>query len=152
MAMTNESPTTPRPVRNTPTSKPRRRRTVLASEQVEDETPVLAGVYIRVSTAREEMISPELQQRDVDAYLARMSAQTKRPWRAVVVEQDLDISGRSFAREGIQRLMELMRQGAITSILTLPLRPVRPQPGAGPGAPGGGRAARRSGRQRHRAD
>ncbi len=79
---------------------------------------MLAGVYIRVSTAREEMISPELQQRDVDAYLARMTAQSGRAWRAVVVEQDLDISGRSFARAGIQNLMELMRQGAITTILT----------------------------------
>ena len=69
---------------------------------------MLAGVYIRVSTAREEMISPELQQRDVDAYLARMTAPTRRQWRAVVVAQDLDISGRSFARAGIQNLMELM--------------------------------------------
>ncbi|MDP9436626.1 MAG: recombinase family protein, partial [Actinomycetota bacterium] len=64
------------------------------------------------------MISPELQQRDVDAYLARMTAQTGRPWRAVVVEQDLDISGRSFAVEGIQKLMEMMRDGAITTIVT----------------------------------
>ncbi|MDP9434434.1 MAG: recombinase family protein [Actinomycetota bacterium] len=64
------------------------------------------------------MISPELQQRDLDAYLARMTAQTGRPWRAVVVEQDLDMSGRSFARAGIQKLMEMMREGAITTILT----------------------------------
>jgi hypothetical protein len=41
------------------------------------------------------MISPELQQRDVDAFLKRKIAETQRPRRAVVVEQDLDISGRS---------------------------------------------------------
>jgi site-specific DNA recombinase len=97
---------------------PRRRLRVMADEQSEDLSPVLAGVYIRVSTAREEMISPELQQRDVDAYLARMTLQTRRPWKAVVIEQDLDISGRSFARAGIQKLMEMMREGTITTILT----------------------------------
>jgi site-specific DNA recombinase len=90
----------------------------MAGSRTDDTSPVLVGVYIRVSTAREEMISPELQQRDVDAYIARMSRQSRRPWRVVVVEQDLDKSGRSFARRGIQRLMELMRQGAITTILT----------------------------------
>ncbi len=68
---------------------------MLAREQTADTTPVPAGVYIRVSTAREEMVSPELQQRDVDAFLKRKIAETQRPWRAVVIEQDLDISGRS---------------------------------------------------------
>ncbi len=117
--MTQQTAAAARPShRPATTAKPRRRRTVLASEQPEDLTPVLAGVYIRVSTAREEMISPELQQRDVDAYLNRMTGQTGRPWRAVVVEQDLDKSGRSFARAGIQKLMELMRQGVITTIVT----------------------------------
>ncbi len=119
MTMSTDLAPTARPTqRATTATKPRRRRNVLASEEAQDLSPVLAGVYIRVSTAREEMISPELQQRDVDAYLARMTAQSGRAWRAVVVEQDLDISGRSFARAGIQNLMELMRQGAITTILT----------------------------------
>ncbi len=79
---------------------------------------VLVGIYIRVSTAREEMISPELQLRDANGFLARMTAQTGTEWRAVVIEEDLDASGRSFAREGIQRLMKLMREGAITTIVT----------------------------------
>ncbi len=35
-----------------------------------------------------------------------------------MVEQDLDISRRSFARAGIQKLMEMMRSGAITTIVT----------------------------------
>lgn len=71
-----------------------------------------------MSLAREEMISPELQQRDVDSYLARMSQQSGRLWRVVETQEDLDVSCRSFAREGIQRLMALMREGAITTILT----------------------------------
>ncbi len=117
--MTDTTAAAARPTRRpTTTGKPRRRRNVLASDEPQDLSPVLAGVYIRVSTAREEMISPELQQRDVDAYLARMTAQTGRPWRAVVVEQDLDVSGRSFAREGIQKLMGLMREGVISTIVT----------------------------------
>jgi len=96
----------------------RRRHRALASQVALDVSPVLVGVYIRVSVAREEMISPELQQRDVDAYLARMASQTSRSWRTVMVEQDLDISGRSFARDGIQRLMTAMREGVITRIVT----------------------------------
>ena len=36
----------------------------------------------------------------------------------MVVEQDLDVSGRSFARAGIQKLMGLMREGAITTVVT----------------------------------
>jgi site-specific DNA recombinase len=119
MGMTDTTAIAASPTRRpTAPAQPRRRRTVLASEAAQDLSPVLAGVYIRVSTAREEMISPELQQRDVDAYLARMTVQTGRTWRAVVVEQDLDKSGRSFARAGIQKLMELMRQGVITTIVT----------------------------------
>jgi site-specific DNA recombinase len=107
------------PASPTKTKKtPRRRVRMMADDQTADLGPVLVGVYIRVSLAREEMISPELQQRDVDSYLARMSQQTGRQWRTVVIQQDLDISGRSFARAGIQRLMELMREGAITTILT----------------------------------
>jgi site-specific DNA recombinase len=96
----------------------RRRLRVMAEDHDADLGPLLIAVYIRVSLAREEMISPELQQRDVDAYLARMETLTGRPCRLVLVVQDLDISGRSFAREGIQRLMEMMRDGEITTILT----------------------------------
>jgi DNA invertase Pin-like site-specific DNA recombinase len=90
----------------------------MASSQEDDRSALLVGVYVRVSTAREEMISPELQRRDVDAYLARMSRESGRTWRAVIVVEDLDISGRSFAREGIQRLMAMVREGAITTIVT----------------------------------
>jgi len=106
------------PISQPARSRARRRARVLAEDDQADLSPVLVGVYIRVSLAREEMISPELQQRDVNQYMARMTAQTGRPWRAAAVEQDLDVSGRSFARRGIQRLMDLMRQGEITTILT----------------------------------
>ncbi len=116
--MTQPRATTLRPSRRpTTTGKPRRHRTV-AGQQAEELTVVLVGIYIRVSTAREEMISPELQLRDANGFLARMTAQTGVEWRAVVIEEDLDVSGRSFAREGIQRLMKLMREGAITTIVT----------------------------------
>ena len=98
-----------------PARRPRRR---LAADVEAVAGPVLVGAYIRVSMAREEMISPELQQRDVDAYVARMSATSGRTWRTVETVQDLDISGRSFAREGIQRLMQLVRDGVITTIVT----------------------------------
>jgi site-specific DNA recombinase len=113
MTMTSNPLTTP-PTRGTK----RRPRRIMAQEEHADLGPVLVGVYIRVSTAREEMISPELQQRDVDAYLNRMKAETGRTWRTVVVVEDLDVSGRSFAREGIQRLMTLFRDGGITKIVT----------------------------------
>lgn len=77
----------------------------MAYEQVADLGPLLIAFYIRVSLAREEMISPELQLRDAHAHLARMQALTGRPCQLVIIVEDLDISGRSFAREGIQRLM-----------------------------------------------
>ena len=65
MSMSTDLPSTVPPARRS--TKPRRRRNAVASDQPQDLSPVLAGVYIRVSTAREEMISPELRQRDVDA-------------------------------------------------------------------------------------
>ena len=109
---------TPRAERRPLSARPRRPRRVLASERTAAAGPVLVGAYIRVSTAREEMISPELQLRDVDAYVARMNATSGRTWRVVEVVQDLDISGRSFAREGIQRLLQMVRNGEITVIVT----------------------------------
>ena len=47
-----------------------------------------------------------------------MQALTGRPCQLVIIVQDLDRSGRSFAREGIQQLMQMMRDGKITTILT----------------------------------
>jgi hypothetical protein len=59
ISMTDTTATTARPTRRpTTTGKPRRRRNVLTSDEPQDLSPVLAGVYIRVSTAREEMIPP----------------------------------------------------------------------------------------------
>jgi hypothetical protein len=48
------------------------RRLSLASTSRPEVSPVLVGVDIRVSTAREDMISPALQHRDVDVDLYRV--------------------------------------------------------------------------------
>lgn len=68
-------------------------------------TPVRALGYVRVSKAREEMISPELQVTAITDYCERT--------RAVLVDviTDLDATGRNFAREGIQRLIERVEAG-----------------------------------------
>jgi site-specific DNA recombinase len=52
--------------------------------------------YVRVSKAREEMISPELQVTAIQDYCSRTGA------HLVTVITDLDQTGRNFAREGIQ--------------------------------------------------
>src|SRR4051794_28514695 len=95
-----------------------RARRVRADQVVEADGPVRVGIYIRVSTAREEMISPELQQRDVDRFLDRMAAISGRPWTVVMTEKDLDKSGRSFARAGIQRLSKAAANGNLDKIVT----------------------------------
>jgi site-specific DNA recombinase len=96
--------------------RPSRRPAPNATAAKDAKGAVRVGVYIRVSTAREEMVSPELQRRDVNAYIERMQGQQK--WIVVRDVEDLDISGRSFARAGIKELMTLLREGAISKILT----------------------------------
>lgn len=56
--------------------------------------------YVRVSTAREDMISPDLQERAIRDYCDRAG------YRLVDVAADLDQSGRSFARAEVQRVIE----------------------------------------------
>lgn len=98
--------------------KPSRRPRLGPGAATAADEVVRVGVYIRVSTAREEMISPELQLRDVQTFIARMARQTGQEWRVVTVVEDLDKSGRNFAREGIQKLMTMIREGTITRIVT----------------------------------
>lgn len=58
-------------------------------------------VYVRVSTAREEMIAPELQEASVRAYCAREGLEI------IDVISDLDLSGRDFAK---RKIMWMIRQ------------------------------------------
>ena len=101
-----------------PVPRPSRRvRRAVAADRASSQAPVLVAGYIRVSMSREEMISPELQLRDLRAFVDRMNATSGRTWRLVKVVEDLDLSGRSFAREGIQRLMQMVRDGLTTVIV-----------------------------------
>lgn len=63
---------------------------------VSQTAPAAIG-YVRVSTAREEMISPETQRTAIEVYCARKG------YRLLEHVEDLDKTGRNFAREGIQQ-------------------------------------------------
>lgn len=96
---------------------PRRARRMAASQHPSLDGPVLVGAYIRVSIARGD---------DLPRTAAGRRQGLRRPhdcpewptWRIVESVKDLDVSGRSFAREGIQRLMQMVRDGTITTIVT----------------------------------
>lgn len=67
--------------------------------------------YIRVSTAREEMISPELQQHTNERAAEREHLE--------IVEEvsDLDLSGRDFAKRKIQWMIDRIRAGEADGVL-----------------------------------
>lgn len=67
--------------------------------------------YIRVSTAREEMISPELQRQAIEDHCAR------RGYLLDDVIEDLDATGRNFARAGIQHAIERVEAGEVTAVI-----------------------------------
>ena len=73
--------------------------------------PLKVAVYIRVSTAREEMISPEIQQATITSFIERQARATGRAWHVAGREQDLDASGRNFARAGVKRLIAGVEAG-----------------------------------------
>lgn len=73
--------------------------------QVAPDAPRSAVGYVRVSMAREEMISPDLQKGHLRDYEGR------HPVTMLEVVEDLDISGRSFARAGIQRIIQGVEAG-----------------------------------------
>lgn len=70
-----------------------------------------AVIYMRQSTAREESISLELQETACRDY-ARAHGYT-----VVAVEADPGISGRTFARPGVQAVMEMVGRGEADVIL-----------------------------------
>jgi site-specific DNA recombinase len=75
------------------------------SEGVAETEPLPVAVYIRVSTAREEMISPDLQLAAIEDFVKRQSETAGRRWKIVSMERDLDQTGRDFARDGVNRLI-----------------------------------------------
>jgi len=74
------------------------------------EAPRVIG-YIRVSTAREEMISPELQRQAIEDYC------TRKGYILAEVIEDLDATGRNFARKGIQRAIESVEGSGIAVVV-----------------------------------
>src|SRR6185312_2515811 len=61
--------------------------------------------YVRVSMAREEMVAPQLQRAAIEDRCRRDGS-----YIAEWIEE-LDVSGREFAREGVQRAIGLVRDG-----------------------------------------
>ena len=72
--------------------------------------PVPSVGYIRVSMAREEMISPELQRAAIEDKAARDGADI-REWI-----EELDVSGRGFGRKGVQHAIGLVRDGVVRRV------------------------------------
>lgn len=73
--------------------------------------PSRAIGYVRVSKAREEMISPELQTTAISDYCERSKCVL------IDVTQDLDATGRNFARSGIQRVIERVEAGEANLVI-----------------------------------
>jgi len=72
--------------------------------------PLTAIGYVRVSTMREEKISPELQRTAIASKAARDGV-TIGEWI-----EELDISGRGFGRRGVQRAIGLVEAGQASAI------------------------------------
>ncbi|MGW0805243.1 recombinase family protein [Nonomuraea sp. NPDC002799] len=72
--------------------------------------PAVIG-YVRVSMAREEMISPELQTAAIEDYCAR------KKYHLDEVIPDLDATGRNFARKGIQQAIERVENAGVSVIV-----------------------------------
>jgi site-specific DNA recombinase len=76
-----------------------RARATVQLRAVPDQPPRAAG-YIRVSMAREEMVSPALQRQAIEDHCKR------RGYVLGDVVEDLDATGRNFARAGVQKVIE----------------------------------------------
>ncbi|WP_433415096.1 recombinase family protein [Microtetraspora malaysiensis] len=77
---------------------------------VPTEAPRVIG-YIRVSMAREEMISPELQRQAIEDYCSR---------RGYILDdliEDLDATGRNFTRKGVQTAIERVESGGVAAVI-----------------------------------
>ncbi len=79
----------------------------MAKKQVGAGVPAVRVIaYVRVSKAREEMISPELQEDAIRAACAR-----KPGYLLVRVIADLDKTGRNFARAGVREAIGAVQAG-----------------------------------------
>ncbi len=68
------------------------------------------AAYIRVSKERDEMITEDLQKEAIDKFVATQITDGK-PWEVVATFRDIDVSGRSFEREGITQAIEGAMKG-----------------------------------------
>ncbi|MEV0383402.1 recombinase family protein [Nonomuraea sp. NPDC050643] len=77
----------------------------------QNNATVVAIGYTRVSTKREEMISPELQAHEQDTYAARHGI------RIVERVEDIDLSGRDFARRSVDYIVKGIKEGRWNTVL-----------------------------------
>ena len=75
------------------------------------QTPRRAIGYVRVSMAREEMVSPELQRAAIEGYC------DQRGYVLADVIEELDVTGRNFARRGVQEAIERIEAKAADVIV-----------------------------------
>lgn len=75
------------------------------------QDPIDAVACTRVSAKREEMISPELQAHEQDTYAGRHGI------RIVERVEDLDLSGREFARRSVDYIVEGIKEGRWNTVL-----------------------------------
>ncbi|MFF1875969.1 recombinase family protein, partial [Kitasatospora herbaricolor] len=66
--------------------------------------PLRAVLYLRQSVSKEESISLDLQERAGREYCERMG------YRVVGIEEDPGVSGRTWNRPGVRRVMEMIEQ------------------------------------------
>ena len=70
-----------------------------------------AAAYVRVSKDHDGSISPDIQRAEVTAHCERKG------WTVVEVFQDLDISGRTDKRPGLQEMLRKAQDGAFDAVV-----------------------------------
>src|SRR5262249_10769464 len=76
-----------------------------------DTALIPALAYVRVSKEREDMISPDLQLRAINAFAEREG------FAVVEVIEDLDLSGTEFDNRSVGRAVDGIRSGAWRAVL-----------------------------------
>jgi site-specific DNA recombinase len=81
------------------------------ASSAQSAAPVRAVAYVRVSQARNGMISPELQMRAIEDYCRRR--------RYLIIEtlQDLDLSGRIWRHRQMDRAIAMIEHGDAQAIV-----------------------------------
>src|SRR5689334_16462611 len=67
--------------------------------------------YVRVSKAREEMISPELQRHQIERFAVTRGMQV------VAIVEDLDETGRSFTRRKVAAMVDAIESGEYSAVI-----------------------------------